>query len=597
MIAGLMLLTVTVTALTTAALFRQELVRQLDSDLAGNRDNVSLYLTSLENPEGYYTTVPHSILRFYGELWDDEGNRIVRTPGSPEMDAPSLETLTREQMQNRERGAFEVPGTAPNSDGWRVQLYRLSTDNGTLAVALPLRTVSSSVERVTTLVVTVGLIATAGAVFIANVAVRRAFRALNRVERTAAMIAAGDLSQRVENAPPDTEVGRLSRSLNAMLAHIEDAFRDKENSESTMRRFVQDASHELRTPLVTIRGFSELYRHGGITREEDVAAAMGRIESEATRMTRLVEDLLTLARLDEQRQPEFHPMDLRVLAMDAILDAKVNAPDREVTLVGLDGGRPESAPMVGDEGRLRQVVLNLMTNALRYTPAGTPIEIAVGTVEVLGGADAAHGGEASVRDSVIEIRDHGEGISDDDAARIFERFYRADSSRHRETGGTGLGLAIVAAIVAQHDGHVRLDTTEGGGATFSVHLPYSAMPEDEGDDDDPDGEPGPAGATVGTQDSVLESAPGTAGRQRGGALARASSAASSALRRVTPRRSSSAPGGTHGSDSHGGTGSTGNAENTDDTGAAGSTPPAQRTDSRSPSTDSDDPGSKAPRGA
>jgi two-component system, OmpR family, sensor kinase len=484
LITALMLLTVAITAVFTAALFRNELVRQLDEDLQSNRDNVSIYLTSVGQSGGYYTP-PHSILRFYGELWDNEGTLLVSTPVAADMDGPKLSGLTQDQVAARGSEAFEVPGTAEGSDGWRVRLYRLRSGEGTVAVALPLRTVTDSVERVTTLVVTIGLISTAGAVLIANMGVRRAFRPLNRVERTASMIAAGDLSQRVENAPPDTEVGRLSRSLNAMLAHIESAFRDKEQSESTMRRFVQDASHELRTPLVTIRGFSELYRHGGITEEEDVAAAMGRIESEATRMHRLVEDLLTLARLDEQRGLEPRPVDLQVLAMDAVLDAKVNAPDRKVTLVGLDGGRAASATVHGDENRIRQVVVNLMTNALRYTPAGTPIEIAVGTVDVLPGSTDATGRQAAgARDSVIEIRDHGGGVSEEDAARIFERFYRADGSRHRETGGTGLGLAIVAAIVAQHDGTVRLSETEGGGATFSVHLPWSPVVDEYEDDDD-----------------------------------------------------------------------------------------------------------------
>ena len=425
------------------------------------------------------------ILRFYGVVWDNEGARVVQTPVMPGADEPALPDITPAEALERGSASFEVPGTQPDSSGWRVQLYGLSSGDGTMAVALPLQSVTSSVERVTSIVVTIGLLATAGTVIVANLAVQRAFRTLNRVERTAAKIAAGDLSQRVESAAPDTEVGRLSRSLNAMLAHIESAFRDKEISEDKMRRFVQDASHELRTPLVTIRGFSELYRHGGLREEEDVAAAMQRIESEATRMTRLVEDLLTLARLDEQRPLEHAPVDLLILAMDSMMDASVNAPDRKVTLVGPDDDRAAPAPILGDENRMRQVVVNLMANALRYTPAGTPIEIAVGTVDHLGGQAGADG---AGRSSVIEIRDHGPGVSEEDRARIFERFYRADTSRHRETGGTGLGLAIVAAIVAQHGGSVRLLETEGGGATFSVHLPWAPF-EDEADEDVEDERP------------------------------------------------------------------------------------------------------------
>ncbi|MFB9073998.1 sensor histidine kinase [Citricoccus parietis] len=359
-------------------------------------------------------------------------------------------------------------------------MYRLASGEGSLAIALPLEPVHDSVDRVTSLVVTIGLLATAGASVIAYAVTTRAFKPLLRVERTAAQIAAGDLSRRVEMGAPDTEVGRLSRSLNAMLAHIETAFRSKEQSEERMRRFIQDASHELRTPLVTIRGFSELYRHGGISDPDDVGAAMGRIEGEAKRMGQLVEDLLTLARLDEQRPLEHRPVDLMLLANDAVLDARVNAPDRAISLEGLDGGRAGSAPTLGDEGKIRQVVTNLVTNALRYSPAGTPLEIAVGTVDVLPGSVHADGRQMhGSRDSVIEIRDHGPGIDEQDASRVFERFYRADSSRQRETGGTGLGLAIVAAIVAQHDGTVRLEQTPGGGATMSVRMPWVDPTADE----------------------------------------------------------------------------------------------------------------------
>ncbi|MGW9552485.1 ATP-binding protein [Citricoccus zhacaiensis] len=473
MTTSLMLLAVIVTAALTASLFRQELVRQIDDDLHANRNNVSVYLTSLGTDTGYFSS-PQSILRFYGELQDNDGNTTTNSSftGANE-DRPVVPSLTADEVVERNNEAFDVPGTTEASRGWRVTMYRLASGEGSLAIALPLEPVHDSVDRVTSLVVTIGLLATAGASVIAYAVTTRAFKPLLRVERTAAQIAAGDLSRRVEKGAPDTEVGRLSRSLNAMLAHIETAFRSKEQSEERMRRFIQDASHELRTPLVTIRGFSELYRHGGISDPDDVGAAMGRIEGEAKRMGQLVEDLLTLARLDEQRPLEHRPVDLMHLAHDAVLDARVNAPDREIGLEGLDGGRAGSAPTLGDEGKIRQVVTNLVTNALRYSPAGTPLEIAVGTVDVFPGSVHADGRHMhGSRDSVIEIRDHGPGIDEQDASRVFERFYRADSSRQRETGGTGLGLAIVAAIVAQHDGTVRLEQTPGGGATMSVRMPW-----------------------------------------------------------------------------------------------------------------------------
>jgi two-component system OmpR family sensor kinase len=353
----------------------------------------------------------------------------------------------------------------------------LESDSGTVAIALPLEPVERSVERVTTLVITIGLLATLVVTMIAYGLVTTAFRPLNRVERTAAGIASGDLSKRVPPGAPDTEVGRLSRSLNAMLAHIEIAFRANAESEERMRRFVQDASHELRTPLVTIRGFSELYRHGALGGAEDISTAMARIESEATRMTQLVEDLLTLARLDEQRSIEPVPIDLLGLASDVLVDTRATAPQRHITLTGLTpDAAPESTPTLGDPNRLHQVVSNLMANVLRYTPEDTPVEIGVGI-------ETDETGEAAT--SIIQIRDHGPGISQQDAEKIFQRFYRADTSRDRDTGGSGLGLAIVAGIVSQHSGTVRHEDTPGGGATMVVRLPYHPLaPDDEDDWDD-----------------------------------------------------------------------------------------------------------------
>jgi two-component system, OmpR family, sensor kinase len=212
---------------------------------------------------------------------------------------------------------------------------------------------------------------------------------------------------------------------------------------------------------VTIRGFSELYRHGALATDEDVATAMGRIESEAKRMGSMVEDLLLLARLDEQRPLQQKPVDLQLIAHDAVVDTQASSRARVISLVGLDGGSAAPAPVLGDEAKLRQVVGNLVGNALRYTPDDTPIELAVGV----------RGSEDGRQRSVIEVRDHGPGISGEDASKVFERFYRADTSRTRETGGSGLGLAIVAAIVGSHGGSVRVENTDGGGATLVVSLP------------------------------------------------------------------------------------------------------------------------------
>lgn len=478
----LMALTVALTAVLTASLYRQELIRQIDEDIFTNRHNVSMFLTSMGSAGPYDTgSFQQTIVRFYGESWDNKGELVsrIRAEGS---DVPDIAPMTARQAAAHGSAAFNVPGLAMPQHQWRVQIYRLESDSGTVAIALPLDPVERSVERVTTLVITIGFLATLVVTMIAYGLVTTAFRPLNRVERTAAGIAAGDLSKRVPSGAPDTEVGRLSRSLNAMLAHIEIAFRANEESEERMRRFVQDASHELRTPLVTIRGFSELYRHGALASDEHVSTAMGRIESEAKRMTQLVEDLLTLARLDEQRTMDMDPIDLLQLASDLVLDTRATAPDRHITLTGLTpGSAPQTAPTLGDANRLRQVISNLMTNVLRYTPAGTDIEIAVGTAPSETGA---------VTESVIKICDHGPGISDADAEKIFQRFYRADTSRDRDTGGSGLGLAIVAGIVSQHDGTVRHEETPGGGATMVVRLPYHplAHDDDEADWDDEEDE-------------------------------------------------------------------------------------------------------------
>ena len=473
----LMALTVATTAVLTASLYRQELIRQIDEDIFTNRHNVSMFLTSMGSSGPYDSGgFQQTIVRFYGESWDNDGNVVSRiyAEGS---DVPDIQQLNAHEAAEHGSGAFVVPGLAIPQSQWRVQIYRLESDSGTVAIALPLEPVERSVERVTTLVITIGLLATLVVTMIAYGLVTTAFRPLNRVERTAAGIASGDLSKRVPPGAPDTEVGRLSRSLNAMLSHIEIAFRANAESEERMRRFVQDASHELRTPLVTIRGFSELYRHGALGGAEDISTAMARIESEATRMTQLVEDLLTLARLDEQRSIEPVPIDLLGLASDVLVDTRATAPQRHITLTGLTpDAAPESTPTLGDPNRLHQVVSNLMANVLRYTPEDTPVEIGVGI-------ETDETGEAAT--SIIQIRDHGPGISQQDAEKIFQRFYRADTSRDRDTGGSGLGLAIVAGIVSQHNGTVRHEDTPGGGATMVVRLPYHPLaPDDEDDWDD-----------------------------------------------------------------------------------------------------------------
>ena len=291
--------------------------------------------------------------------------------------------------------------------------------------------------------------------------VHRSLRPLTEVEKTAAAIAAGELDRRVPERDPRTEVGRLSQALNGMLAQIQRAFASSESSaekartsEERMRRFITDASHELRTPLTTMRGFAELYRQGAA---RDMEMVMSRIESESRRMGLMVEDLLLLARLDAQRPIEQNRVDLLALASDAVHDARAVAPKRNIAMEVLDGpGTPE---VLGDEPRLRQVLGNLVTNALEHTPESADIIVRVGT---------------DAEDAILEVVDEGPGMSQQDALRIFERFYRTDSSRARISGGSGLGLSIVDSLIHAHGGIVTVTTAPGQGCRFYVSLPRIA---------------------------------------------------------------------------------------------------------------------------
>ena len=353
------------------------------------------------------------------------------------------------------------PVTVGSVDGsdtrWRL-LTTVNPDGGTTTVAMSLDETDETVGRLVVLQVGIG----AAVLVVLGVAgyfvVRRSLRPLREVERTAVAIAGGDLHERVPARDPRTEVGRLSVALNTMLAQIQSAFaataaseESARRSEEKMRRFVADAGHELRTPLTTIRGFSELYRQGA---SRDTDLLMTRIENESRRMGILVEDLLMLARLDAQRPIERQPVDLLALAADAVHGARAVAPDRTIGVGIIDGpGTPE---VLGDAVRLRQVVDNLVTNAITHTTADAAVTVRVGTV----GDDA-----------VLEVADTGPGLAEADRERVFERFYRVDSSRTRESGGSGLGLSIVAALVAAHGGTVEVDSEVGHGATFRVLLP------------------------------------------------------------------------------------------------------------------------------
>jgi two-component system OmpR family sensor kinase len=333
--------------------------------------------------------------------------------------------------------------------------------------------------------------------------VRTNLRPLDDIEETAQDIAAGHLDRRVPDRDPRTEVGRLGQSINTMLTQIETAFHAQQESEEAavqseerMRRFIADASHELRTPLTAIRGFAEYYRQrGGVATPdegnrgslapEDLDRIMQRVEGEASRMGVLVEDLLLLARLDQQRPIEHRPVDLLVLAADAVQDTRMIAPGRPVQL---DVEPGKAFLITGDEARLRQVIGNLTTNALTHTPDGTPIEVRLRSGFLPGPEPYPGAPAASVPAAVLDVADQGEGLTPEQTQRVFERFYRADQARNRKSGGSGLGLAIVSALVAAHGGTATVESAPGQGATFRITLPLApdaAAGEPEPDDAEP----------------------------------------------------------------------------------------------------------------
>ena len=482
---------------------------------------------------------------YYVQFFTQGGQEIGSPLAPSETNVPILPTIDEQKVSDMQGQPFSVPGTKSQ---WRVLALHVQDSDIVVAIGVPFdRDIDGISEYTQNTIVGIGMLALAIVAGVGYFAITNTFRPLKEIEETASRIADGDLSQRVPEYPRNTEVGRLSAALNTMLGHIEDSFDSRRRSENRIRQFVSDASHELRTPLVTIRGYAELYRQGAVKDPEMVGQAMSRIEAEAKRMGVLVEDLVTLALLDERRQVETGWIDLGAVVRDAAADAAAQAPDRDISFIALDGTDAKPVPKIyGAESKIRQVIVNLAGNAVRHTPAGTAIEFAVGTVGVpvrdtgsendrvgkdktgkdkagkdKGGKDKAgkdKGGKdkptqlartksltsrilkreplteqsnhaitpdvntmgVQVSDSYkgfpagrvrFEVRDHGDGIDPEDVPRIFERFYRLDASRTRDTGGSGLGLSIVKAIVESHHGKISVQPTPGGGATFRVDLP------------------------------------------------------------------------------------------------------------------------------
>lgn len=469
---SLIVVVIIVVSTITVTLLQRYLIGNLDDGLKSSGKLVAVQLLDDIRATDGGTSSNLNLSDFYlnAIVFDKQDQRFIRETriapqtranyGSPANPAELLNTVGDKPQT--------VPGVK-KGEAWRVIVLPVTAPDltqqdrviGAVLVARPLAQVQSTVALVTRLLVAVGLAVLAVGIVVTTWLVRHHLRSLHDIEKATHSIAAGDLSQRVPEDKTGSEVGMLAHSINVMLAQIEYAFADKERSERQMRQFVSDASHELRTPLATVRGYAELYRLGGVP-DDQIEPTMGRIESESTRMSRLVQDLLQLARLDEGRPLDRSAVSLTQTCANAISDMHARDSSRKPQLIGLDGGPAPEVSVIADKDKVTQVVTNILNNVLTHTPEGTPTELAVGQI--------------SSTEAVVEIRDHGPGVSAEDAQHLFERFYRADSSRSRASGGSGLGMAIVASVMAAHGGTARVYPTPGHGLTVRLTFPLGYIP-------------------------------------------------------------------------------------------------------------------------
>ena len=451
-----------VSGIGTMAMLKPALIGQLDTQLQAVQQDLNSVLrltkagtTTQTAPTDYYYAVYSASGILLEQNWTEKSDAV----------RPNLSNgITVDQATTLDGAIFPIKSgngrTLFHAIAVPVTFDDSTATIGTVVVALSTASVDKLMTTYLSIFLGLGIAIVIVGALLTRFLVTTTFAPLREVEDTAVAIADGDLSLRLPStSPSNTEVGRLNRSLNIMLGRIDRAFSDRARTIDQMQRFVGDASHELRTPLVSVRGYAELYRMGALQTPEEIGQAMDRIEKEAIRMGALVEDLLELARMDETRPLEIGKFDLLTIAHDAALDARAFDPERTITVEG------DSVEIFAAENKIRQVVTNLMGNALRFTPAGSPLEIVV-----------SHDDKAS--EATIAVVDHGEGIPKQIREKIFERFYRADNSRTRETGGSGLGLAIVASIVKAHNGRIDVTATKGGGATFSVKLPVVHTPHE-----------------------------------------------------------------------------------------------------------------------
>jgi len=396
---------------------------------------------------GVPTTTAVTLLDLSGNVVGQVGGQFANS-----IDIKEFHKLTPAEVLKNKGKPFTIPGADGQPD-IRAVARILPSGVGAVVISVALDSVDRTMRGLAGIYFLISLIVIIAIGIVARSLIKLSLKPLNKIEEIAAAIADGDLSARLPQVNPNTEVGRLTGSLNTMLSRIEESFAVRTESENKLRRFVADASHELRTPLTAIRGFAELHRQGAVTGEDKTKELISRIEKESIRMSSLVEDLLLLARLDQSRELTIDPVDINHLVNEAIASAKAAGPSHEITLKSSS----DEVFVLGDSMRIHQAVSNLLANARTHTPAGTKIEM-----EILQN-------ESEVQ---ISVSDNGPGLSPEDQTRIFERFFRADPSRARVSGeGSGLGLAIVDAVMKAHGGSVEVLSELNQGAKFTLHFP------------------------------------------------------------------------------------------------------------------------------